>query len=116
MVLKLNLISDLKHSLIALIVTGANIYGYQGTIGLPEHYPNSQQAHNKFLLTIQSHTNISLFLILFYVGSAVAVEHIFSGSCDTISLRHTTLNPETIQTLMLVKQQLCLAHTAVLRD
>jgi len=48
-----------------------------------------------------------------YAGSAVAVERIFSGSRDTISLRHTSLNPETIQTLMLVKQQLRLARTAV---
>jgi hypothetical protein len=48
-----------------------------------------------------------------YAGSAVAVERIFSGSRDTISLRHARLNPETIRTLMLVKQQLRLARTAV---
>ena len=48
-----------------------------------------------------------------YAGSAVAVERIFSGSHDTISLRCASLNPETIQTLMLVKQQLRLARTAV---
>ena len=48
-----------------------------------------------------------------YAGSAVAVERIFSGSRDTISLRRASLNPETIQTLMLVKQQLCLARTVV---
>ena len=48
-----------------------------------------------------------------YAGSAVAVERIFSGSRDTISLRRASLNPETIQTLMLVKQQLHLARTAV---
>jgi hAT family C-terminal dimerisation region len=48
-----------------------------------------------------------------YAGSAVAVERIFSGSRDTISLRRASLNPETIRTLMLVKQQLRLARTAV---
>src|ERR1700685_4449914 len=37
-------------------------------------------------------------------GSAVAVEHIFSSTCDTISLRGAILKPETIHTLMLVKQ------------
>jgi len=65
---------------------------------------------------------ISLFLIAFYTGSAVAVERIFSGSHDTISLRRARLNPETIRTLMLVKQQLSLARTGgtvvhgILRD
>jgi hypothetical protein len=38
-------------------------------------------------------------------GSAVAVKHIFSGACDTISM----CKSETIRTLMLVKQRLCLA-------
>ena len=50
--------------------------------------------------------SISFLLISFCAGSAVAVERIFSGSCDTISLRHARLNPESIRTLMLVKQQL----------
>ena len=39
-------------------------------------------------------------------GSAVAVECIFLGACDTISLRCASLKPETIHTLMLVKQRL----------
>jgi hypothetical protein len=47
------------------------------------------------------------------LGSAVAVEHIFSGGRDTISLRHASLKPETIRTLMLVKQRLRLARTAI---
>jgi hypothetical protein len=55
----------------------------------------------------------ALFLIGFYAGSAVAVEWIFSRSRDTISLRRARLNPETIRTLMLVKQQLPLTRTAV---
>jgi hypothetical protein len=46
-------------------------------------------------------------------GSAVAVERIFSGGHDTISLRRASLDPETIRTLMLVKQQLHLACTAI---
>jgi hypothetical protein len=46
-------------------------------------------------------------------GSAVTVEHIFSGGRDTISLRHASLQPETIRTLMLVKQRLRLSHLAI---
>ena len=47
------------------------------------------------------------------LGSAVAVERIFSGSRNTISLHRASLNPETIRTLMLVKQRLRLACTAI---
>lgn len=49
----------------------------------------------------------------FYLGCAVAVERLFSGGRDTISLRRAQLKPNTIRTLMLVKQQLRLAHTAI---
>jgi hypothetical protein len=42
-------------------------------------------------------------------GSAVAVERIFSGGQDTISLRRASLNPETIQILMLVKRKLIIS-------
>jgi hypothetical protein len=48
-------------------------------------------------------------------GSAVAVEHIFSGGRDTISLRRASLKPETIRILMLVKQRLRLARNAAKR-
>ncbi|KAJ8515669.1 hypothetical protein ONZ45_g6946 [Pleurotus djamor] len=51
--------------------------------------------------------------ILSIPGSAVAVERVFSGGRDTISLRRASLKPETIRTLMLVKQHLRLARTAV---
>ena len=47
------------------------------------------------------------------LGSAVAVERIFSGGRDTISLRRASLKPETIHTLMLVKQRLRLTREAV---
>ena len=47
------------------------------------------------------------------LGSAVAVERIFSGGRDTISLRRASLKPETIRTLMLVKQHLWLTQEAV---
>lgn len=40
------------------------------------------------------------------VGSAVAVERIFSGDRDTIGLRRVSLQAETIQTLMFVKANL----------
>ena len=39
-------------------------------------------------------------------GSAVAVERVFSGGRDTISMRRARLSPETICTLMLVKHHL----------
>ncbi|KAG1780740.1 hypothetical protein EV702DRAFT_964222, partial [Suillus placidus] len=48
-----------------------------------------------------------------FAGSAVAVERIFSGGRDTVSMRHASLKPETIRTLMLVKAKLRLAHTAL---
>ena len=43
-------------------------------------------------------------------GSAVAVERIFSGGHDTISLRRASLIPDTIRVLMLVKHRLRLAR------
>lgn len=48
-----------------------------------------------------------------FPGSAVAVERIFSGGRDTISLRRASLSADTIRTLMLVKQRLRLARQAV---
>ena len=74
---------------------------------------------SQLISSCYSITNVSFFLIVFYAGSAVAVEQIFSGGRDTISLRRASLNPETIRTLMLVKQRLRLARTAIhdiLRD
>jgi hypothetical protein len=44
------------------------------------------------------------------VGSVVAVEGIFLGGRDTILLRRASLQPETICTLMLVKQKLRLGR------
>jgi hypothetical protein len=44
------------------------------------------------------------------LGSAVAVERVFSGGRDTISLRRASLHPETIRILMLVKKKLHLAR------
>ncbi|KAJ6567546.1 hypothetical protein B0H10DRAFT_1841709, partial [Mycena sp. CBHHK59/15] len=46
-------------------------------------------------------------------GSAVAVERIFSGGRDTISLRRASLSAETIRTLMIVKQHLKMARKAI---
>ncbi|KAK6978255.1 hypothetical protein R3P38DRAFT_2578539, partial [Favolaschia claudopus] len=43
--------------------------------------------------------------------SAVAVERVFSGGRDAISLRRARLQPETIRTLMLVKHHLRLKRT-----
>ena len=54
-----------------------------------------------------------LKVITVVLGSAVAVERIFSGGRDTISLRRASLKPDTIRTLMLVKQHLRLARQAI---
>ena len=43
-------------------------------------------------------------------GSAIAVERVFSGGRDTISLRRASLHPETIQILMLMKKKLHLTR------
>ncbi|KAF5387134.1 hypothetical protein D9615_002164 [Tricholomella constricta] len=51
--------------------------------------------------------------ILSIPGSAVAVERIFSGGRDNISLRRASLHPETIRVLMLVKKKLHLARAEV---
>jgi hypothetical protein len=47
---------------------------------------------------------------LYSPGSAVAVERIFSGGRDTISLRRASLNASTIRILMLVKKRLHLTR------
>jgi hypothetical protein len=46
-------------------------------------------------------------------GSAVAVERVFSGGRDTISLRRASLHANIIRILMLVKKQLHLARAKV---
>jgi hypothetical protein len=46
-------------------------------------------------------------------GSAVAVERIFSGGRDTVSLRRASLHADTIRILMLVKKRLHLARAKV---
>lgn len=57
------------------------------------------------ILNSCSHTMIS--------GSAVAVERVFSGGRDTISLRRASLQPDTICMLMLVKHHLRLLHSNI---
>jgi hypothetical protein len=47
------------------------------------------------------------------LGSAVAVEHIFSGSRDTISLHRASLKPEIIWILMLVKRKLIISQEKI---
>ena len=52
----------------------------------------------------------------FGLGSAVAVECIFSGGQDTISNRHASLKSETIWVLMIVKHHLQLAQECTYAD
>jgi hypothetical protein len=47
------------------------------------------------------------------LGLAVAVERVFSGGRDTISLRRASLQPETIKVLMLVKKKLHSARSSL---
>jgi hAT family protein len=51
--------------------------------------------------------------VIFATGSAVAVERVFSGGRDTISLRRASLKPETIRILMIVKTKLILAREEI---
>jgi hypothetical protein len=55
-------------------------------------------------------------LSIMIIGSAVAVELIFSGGRDTISMRRASLHPDTIRTLMLVKHRLRLARYNIDRN
>jgi hypothetical protein len=43
---------------------------------------------------------------MLFLGSAVAVERIFSSGRDTISIRRASLQPENIRTLMVLKHHL----------
>ncbi|KAI9461527.1 ribonuclease H-like domain-containing protein [Russula earlei] len=56
---------------------------------------------------------VSACISLSSSASAVAVERIFSGGQDTISLHHASLKVETIRTLMLVKKKLHLQRERV---
>ena len=47
-----------------------------------------------------------------FIGSAVAVERIFLGGRDTISLRQASLQPDMVRMLMLVKHHLRLKQNA----
>jgi hypothetical protein len=51
--------------------------------------------------------------VLLVTGSAVAVERVFSGGHDTISLHCAILKPETIWILMIVKTKLILAREEI---
>lgn len=64
------------------------------------------------VLMISLTISLTVFLTSASLGSAVAVEHIFSGGHNTISLQRASLKPETIRILMLVKQKLRLACNA----
>ncbi|KZV63207.1 hypothetical protein PENSPDRAFT_590276, partial [Peniophora sp. CONT] len=52
-------------------------------------------------------------ILIFISGSAVAVERIFSGGRDTVSLRRSSLSAETIRALMVVKYRLRAARLAL---
>jgi hypothetical protein len=62
--------------------------------------------------------NLSCFArdLLSIPGSAVAVEQIFSGGRDTISVRHSRLSASSISCLMLLKHHLCLKREAAIAE
>ncbi|KAI9511404.1 hypothetical protein F5148DRAFT_975221 [Russula earlei] len=73
------------------------------------------QAHLKPLTTKRYTFLVSNFdfnnnHLIHDIGSAVAVERIFSGGWDTISLCCASLHADTIHILMLVTKQLHLAR------
>jgi hypothetical protein len=69
-----------------------------------------------YLVSILAHFHQILSVSeLSITGSAVAVERIFSGGRDTISLRRARLQADTIRTLMLVKKRLHLARAKAAR-
>ena len=103
------------------------------------NWPNCGTCHRKILILaipfnggtavmLNSHSSTALFVIFsqsqviisstsfltklihhLSLGSAVAVERIFSGGQDTISLHRASLKPETIWILMLVKRKLIIS-------
>ena len=76
---------------------------------------NSHSSTALFMIFSQSQVIISstsfLTKLIYHLssGSVVAVEQIFSGGWDTISLRCASLKPETIRILMLVKRKLIIS-------
>jgi len=64
-----------------------------------------------FLVSCRSLCLIQVTFSNISLGSAVAVERIFSGGRDTISLRRASLHADTIRVLMLVKKRLHLARS-----
>ena len=60
-----------------------------------------------FAFQVCSISSYSHSAVYTFLGSAVAVEHIFSNGRDTISTCHASLRPETIHTLMVLKHQIC---------
>lgn len=65
------------------------------------------------MILIVISTQLTTYTYALLTGCAVAVERIFSGGRDTISLHRASLKPDTIRTLMLVKQRLRLARSAI---
>jgi hypothetical protein len=101
-----------KISKVANLFNGgwADVHNSQTSIGLSMIYFLSQ-------VRISSPVQWSYLKLIYHnIGYAVAVERIFSGGRDTISLRHASLVPNTIWVLMLVKQHLRLARIALQTD
>ena len=63
-----------------------------------------------FVFQVHSTSSYYHSSIYTFLGSAIAVEHIFSGGRDTISIHCASLQPETIRTLMVLKHRLCQTH------
>jgi hypothetical protein len=82
-------------------------------IGRRAQFPNLFCMARDILCIPGESSLVSLIQVTFsniFPGSAVAVERIFSGGRDTISLRRASLHADTIRILMLVKKRLHLAR------
>ena len=63
-----------------------------------------------FVFQVRSTSSYYHSSVYTFLGSAVAVECIFSSGRDTISIRCASLQPETIRTLMVLKHRLHRRH------
>jgi hypothetical protein len=82
-------------------------------------FPNLSQLARDILSipgTVTSGIFVSVLLLIIAEGSSVAVERIFSGGRDTISLRRASLQPETIRVLMVLKSRLQLTRYSLSND
>jgi hypothetical protein len=85
---------------------------------LPREYLATCNPLKWWAARVSQFPNVSRFArdLLSIPGSAVAVERIFSGRSDTISIRRSRLSESTISCLMLLKHHLRLKREAAISE